>query len=372
MRNLIIAAVAGPAPQAPRLPTSEGARVWAVLRLTLSSALLFTLSCGPTERTQVERALVGRGRVIVVGDAEWTQLRPSGTELRALATQPPLAAALADANEREGPERLIAAMQAGGVQGLLVDVASAEQLRGLAQRLARFGRVPGLQGAFLNRGAALYVLDPVRSWSPELRTGLAQVARRLIGGTPPPRIASFPPAVRKLEPVEVMVLLRSGDQPRLWRSARGSSFARALLTATAVARQRWIERSAALGGRLDVLLPTLTVELSLLQDDGEIGTRAESFVDTVTSKEHGVGYERKGGWHYLLPDATHKGGRKPSQAYRQLFRDDGLPAESLGDADLRLYRVAVQHIGESEAAPEPKLPDDGLSDVKAPGEVLER
>ena len=228
--------------------------------------------------------------------------------------------------------------------------------------------MPGLQGAFLNRSAALYVLDPVRNWSPELRAGLAIVARRLVGGSTPPRIASFPDAVRKLEPVEVMVLLRSGDQPRLWRSARGSSFARALLTAAAVARQRWVERSAALGGKLDALLPSMSVELSLLQDDGEIGTRSESFVDTVTSLEHGVGYERKGGWHYLLPEATHKGGRKPNRAYRQLFRDDGLPADSLGDADLRLYRLAVLPIGTSE--PEPK-PDDGLSDVKAPREVLE-
>jgi hypothetical protein len=94
-------------------------------------------------------------------------------------------------------------------------------------------------------------------------------------------------------------------------------------------------------------------------------------VDAVTSLEHGIGYERKGGWHYLLPEATHKAGRKPSQAYRQLFRDDGLPAESLGDADLRLYRLAVLHIGTSEAAPRAREPDDGLSDVKVPGEVLE-
>ena len=307
---------------------------------------------------------MGRGRVVVIGDAAWTELKPSGAELRELRSLPPLAAAL----DGTDASRVTAAMVEGGIQALLVDVASAEQLRGLAQRLARFGRVPGLQGAYLNRSSALYVLDPVRTWSPQLRAGLARVARRLVGGSMPPRLTSFPEVVRKLEPVEVMVLLRSGDQPRLWRSARGSSFARALLTAAAVARQRWIERSTALGGKLDALLPGLTVELSLLQDDGEIGTRSDNFVDAVTSLEHGVGYERKGGWHYLLPEPTHKSGRKPSRAYRQLFRDDGLPADSLADSDLRLYRLAVLPIGTSD--PEPQ-PDDGLSDVKAPSDVLE-
>lgn len=341
-------------------------RAFSVLALLLAAASL-VFGCGQSDRKQVERALVGRGRVMVVGEGSWLELQPSGSELRALTSLPPLAAAL-DGSE---PGPVLAAMQQAGVQALLLDVGSADHLRGVAQRLARFARVPGFQGAFLNRSAALYVLDPVRSWSPELRAGLAVVARRLVGGAPPPRLTSFPEIARKLEPVEVMVLLRSGDQPRLWRSARGSSFARALLTATAVARQRWIERSAALGGRLDTLLPGMTVELSLLQDDGEIGTRSDSFVDAVCSPEHGVGYERKGGWHYLLPDATHKGGRKPSRAYRQLFRDDGLPAESLGDADLRLYRLAVLPIGVSEAAPKPAEPDDGLSDVKAPAEVLE-
>jgi len=326
------------------------------------------LGCGQSDRRLLERALVGRGRVIVVGDAGWSELHPPGSELRELSSLPPLAAALAG----DDPGLVIARMVEGGVQGLLFDVGSADQLHGLGQRLARFARVPGLQGAYLNRSAALYVLDPLRSWSPQLRAGLAKVARRLVGGSTPPRLSSFPEAARKLEPVEVMVLLRSGDQPRLWRSARGSSFARALLTATAVARQRWIERSAALGGKLDVLLPELSVELSLLQDDGEIGTRSDSFVDAVTSSEHGVGYERKGGWHYLLPEATHKGGRKPSRAYRQLFRDDGLSADSLGDADLRLYRLAVQAIGTSVPQPKPVEPDDGLSDVQAPAEVLER
>jgi AMMECR1 domain-containing protein len=117
------------------------------------------------------------------------------------------------------------------------------------------------------------------------------------------------------------------------------------------------------------MLPKLTVEVSLLSDDGELGARSQSFVDRVITLEHGVGFERKGGWHYLLPDATHRAGRTPSTAYRQLFSDNGVPADSLADGDLRLYRVAVQQIGSSEPPP---IKDDGLSDVQAPSEVLNK
>jgi len=176
--------------------------------------------------------------------------------------------------------------------------------------------------------------------------------------------------VRRLEPVEVMVLLRHGGQPRLWRSARGSSFARALLTASAVARQRWVERAQALGGPIDKLLPQLSVEVSLLQDDGELGWRDPAFIDRVFLAAHGVGYERKGSWHYLLPEATRRGGRRPSRAYAQLFADDGLPEDSLDNPELRPYRMAVQVIGTSPAPADRPQPDDGLSDVRAPREVL--
>jgi hypothetical protein len=262
-------------------------------------------------------------------------------------------------------------MADSGVQGLFVDLKQPSG-QGLGRDLAHFAHVDGLQGVYLSRDIAFYVLDPLRTWSPALREGLAVVARRLVGGATPPRISSFPPEARRLDPVEVMVLLRSGDRPRLWRSARGSSFARALLTAAAVARQRWIERAAALGGRLDVMLPQLSVEVSLLQDDGELGTRNESFVNQAVTPGHGVGFERKGGWHYLLPDSTHKAGRAPSAAYRQLFSDNGVSADALGDTDLRLYRVAVQQLGTSAPAPTPPVPDDGLSDVKTPSEVLNR
>jgi hypothetical protein len=330
--------------------------------------LMAALGCDGADRPQVARALVGRGRVAVIGDASWLQLAADGCKLIALHDEPGLEAAL----RSDDAVSLTAAMVQSDVQGLLVGVQSAPAApaRDLGARLTRFARVAGLQGAYFNRSAALYVLDPLRVWSPDLRAGLAEVARRLVGGVPPPRLSSFPEAVRRLDPVEVMVLLRNGSEPRLWRSARGSSFARALLTAAAVARQRWVERAQALGGPIDQILPGLELELALLQDDGEIGTRNQGFVDRVVLPEHGVGYERKGGWHYLLPDATHEHGRTPSRAYEHLFGDAGLPADSLDNAELRLYRLAVQTIGVSPARSPQRREPDGLSEVAKPGEVL--
>ena len=329
---------------------------------SLCAWVALACACAPDEQGLLERALVGRGRVAWFGAEPGRAWQPNGVQLEAVAANSPIGRGLAG----EDPAALIASMVELGFQGVLLDLRGAAQTAGLAAQMTRYARIEGLQGAYFDHGAALYVLDPVRVWSPGLRKGLALVARRLLAGDTPPQLRSFPEAVRRLDPVEVMVLLRKGEDPRLWRSARGSSFARAMLTATAVARQRWIERAAALGGRINDLLPTLTVELSLLQDDGELGARNQPFIDRVITVEHGVGYERKGGWHYLLPEATHHAGRAPTRAYQQLFTDDGLPSDSIDNRELRLYRLAVQRIGVS--APE----DDGLSNVADPGEVLER
>jgi hypothetical protein len=342
---------------------SNISRLYALLAIVCCCS---ALGCRDSERTLLERALVGRGHIALVGDGDWAGLHASGATLTPVSASPAVAASL-DAGD---PAALVAAMVQAGVHGLLVETlppgASGHPLRG---RLARFARLPGLQGVFFAESAALYALDPVRDWSPVLRDGLAELTRRLLGGAEPPRTSSFPEPVRRLDPVEVMVLLRSGSQPRLWRSARGSSFARALLTAADVARQRWIERSQALGGPIQQMLPRLTVEVALLQDDGEIGVRNASFVDRVVKPLHGIGYERKGSWHYLLPEAAHSGGRRASAAFQQLFRDDGLSEDSLDNRDLRPYRLAVQSIGVSEPPPRP---DDGLSDVRSPAEVLDR
>jgi len=323
-----------------------------------------TAACGVDATGKLERALVGRGTVAVVGGEDLLRLHARGTELVPVGKRAELEHALGGDDDRA----LAKAMQASKVQALLVDAqagAVPERYR-LGQQLARYAHFEALQGAYLSPRAALYVLDPVRDWSPGLRAGMAEVARRLIGGAPPPRLRSFPETARRMEPAEVMVLLRSESRARLWRSARGSSFARALLTAADVARQRWMEREQAMGGPLDRLLPRMQVEVSLLQDDGEIGSRDETFVNRVVLPVHGIAYEHKGAWRYVLPEAAHaQPGRTPSQAYERLFQDDGLPDDSLDSEDVRPYRMAVKVIGISAART-----GDGVSDVTTPDEIL--
>ncbi|HKP64682.1 MAG TPA: hypothetical protein VJV78_48430 [Polyangiales bacterium] len=321
------------------------------------------LGCDAQSAADLEHALVGRGRIAVLGGEDLVRRQAHGSELGPVSRWPELDRALAGSDERA----LAQAMQTANVQGILVDArrdALPERYK-LGAQLARYARSQVLQGAYLSPRAALYVLDPVRDWSPSLRAGMAEVARRLVGGALPPRLRSFPEATRRMEPAEVMVLLRSGSRARLWRSARGSSFARALLTAAEVARQRWMEREQAMGGKLDKLLPKLQVEVSLLQDDGELGARDAGFVDRVVFAQHGVAYEHKGAWRYLLPEATHTS--SPSHAYARLFAEDGLPEDSLTSREVRPYRMAVKLIGIS--APQS---EDGLSEVHSPEEVLGR
>jgi len=313
---------------------------------------------------ELARALVERGRIAVVGDASWAGLQAEGATLVEVATIPGLAQALAG----QDVSALGKAMERAGILHLLVAPSTGGSGTSLAARLARYESVGSLRGLFLTTQAALYGVDPFEALAREQRDALAVVARRMLAGAKPPRLQSFPETLRRVQPVEVMVLLRERGKARLWRSARGSSLARALLTAVEVARERWHEREQAMGGPLEPILHRLEVEVALLIDDGTVASTDPAFIDRVFLEVHGVGYERKGAWRYLLPDATAEAGHgRASRAYRKLFRDDGLPEDSLGRRELRLYRLRVQTLTVSPPEPEP---DDGLGAPRTPEEVL--
>lgn len=315
---------------------------------------------------ELERAVTGRGRVAALGPSSWLSMRVPGAELTSVGSLPPLARAL----EGRDPAALSAALAAARVDVLLLQPGAAGAAPGdsLQSRLARYEPLPGMRGLYLSERAALYARDPVDQLPESHRQATAVVARAVIGGARPPKTSSFPESLRRLRPVEVMVLLRRGPSARLWRSARGSSIASALITAAVVARQRWQEREQAMGGPLSEHLPRMDVEIALLEDDGTVAERSPAFVDRVFFEQHGVGYERKGAWRYLLPDATAEQGKgRASRAYRKLFKDDGLPADSLEHGELRLYRLLVRTLAVSKAQP---APSDGVSPVRSPEEVL--
>jgi hypothetical protein len=200
----------------------------------------------------------------------------------------------------------------------------------------------------------LYVPDPVEPLSPEAERALRVVARRLLEGAQPPRFASYPEPLRRVRNVEVAVILYQGSTPRLWRSARGNSIARALTTAAVVARQRWAERELKMGGLLEELLPRLDVEVSLLKEDGTLTDSDPDFIDAAFTPIHGVAYQDRSAWRYFLPAATRDaGGGSAARAYRKLFEDEGLSLREISRADIRLYRMVVFPLARSPAPSRP-------------------
>lgn len=311
----------------------------------------------------LHRALTGRGRVGDFTSGPRRGLRPDGASLITADALPDVAHALAGSDV----ERLLAALERSRLDALLIEPVVPASTTSLRASLGSYRHIEGLRGLYLSREAALYGRDAVQEIAPLHREAVAVVARRLIAGARPPNVSSFPEPLRRVRPVEVMVLLRQRGRARLWRSARGSSIASALITAAVIARQRWQEREQAMGGPLDQWLPRLDVEVALLEEDGTLGERDPAFIDRVFFEGHGVGYERKGAWRYLLPDTTREEGKgQASRAYRKLFVDDGLPADSFERHELRLYRLMVQRVAVSAAT----ATGDALSAVKNPDEVL--
>jgi hypothetical protein len=341
------------------------------LRIALGAVLLLGLGfvlwrsdVGDFRGTHALRdALTERGKVAVERLADLGVAQVQGATLLDDSAVPGLDAAL----DGKDPARLIATLRDRQVDVLLLrPTAEPRSASSLRARLRRYEPIDGLRGLQLSPSIALYALEPLASLPAAQRSALAVVARRVVSGERSPQVASFPEPLRRVYPVEVMVLLREGDQARLWRSARGSSLARALLTAAEVARERWHEREQAMGGPLDRLLPRLQVEVSLLIDDGTVAVRDPAFIDRVFFPAHGVGYERKGAWRYLLPDDTAELGRA-SAAYRKLFADDGLPVDSFDRHELRLYRLRVYPLAVSPPVPQP---EDGLTAPRTPDEIL--
>jgi hypothetical protein len=234
----------------------------------------------------------------------------------------------------------------------------------LADRFASGGVIRGFRGVHLTPEGLLYTVDRTE-WPVGLTERvLARVARQILEGGEPPPLDAFPEALTLPQPVEVLVLLREPTGPRLWRSARAESIAEGLSTAALAARKRWDERSETMGGPLEQRLDRLDVEVALLFDDGTFDRRAVSLIDSLVKPLHGVAYEQPARWRYLLPTAT-RDQESPTEAYRELFRENGLPEESFDRTDLRLYRLRMKTLSvdhgsaASKRGGAPSRSDDG-------------
>jgi hypothetical protein len=246
---------------------------------------------------------------------------------------------------------LIAALRLHKASAIAVAPGAAAAIAG---KLAARAYVPGLRAVALSPELAVYAPTREVELSFEEREALAYVARALLRGAREPNVASFPPSLRRVERVEVMVLLSRNGEPRLWRSARATSIARALLTATRVARDRWREREQTMGGPLAKRLLELDVEVLLLSEDGTLLTTQKAFVNGALHAEHGIGFDYRTSWHYVLPrDLGRQGG--PFAALSQQLKEQGLTLSAL-DSDARVYRFVPLSLAMSKAPVQAQAP----------------
>jgi hypothetical protein len=313
--------------------------------IALGAAFWLSAARSPGALDEIAERARPHGRVLVLGD----ELRLGLTSLE-LAPSGALSADLDGVDEAA----LVEAMEAQSLGAIVVAhgalPSDERDGRTLRERLASYDALERFACLYLTPEAALYVPRTELVLPPILSGALAHVARSIVANAAVPRVQSFPEPLRRIRNVEVMVLLSDGDRPRLWRSARGSSVARALITAATVARQRWTERETAMGGSLARVLPTLDVSVHVLEEDGTLGTRAHPFIEIAFRPGHGVALEHRGNWHYLLPEATRERGNGSAvRAYGALLSDQDMPPESLDRSDLRLYRSVARRVAISPA-----------------------
>jgi len=245
-----------------------------------------------------------------------------------------------------------------------VAVVPGQNSPGVAGQLETLQHVPGLRTVALSPDLVVAMAAPEIALSARDREAVGYVARALFRGAREPSASSFPPALRRVQRVEVMVALSDRSEPRLWRSARGTSIARALLTATRVARERWRERESTMGGPLLERLRGLDVEVSLLEEDGTLAHSTGSFVERAITRVHGVGFDYRSDWHYSLPtDVIRQGKGSAFRALSTLSAERGLPASVLTEPGVRLYRFVPVALATSRALPVPvSEPSGGNSD----------
>ena len=215
----------------------------------------------------------------------------------------------------------------------------------LEQRFRQRAFVPGFRAWQIHADWIAYRTHAAPTFDAKLGKVVAEVARSMLGGEAAPRLSSFPSALRRRESAEVMVLLRDGRTPRIWRSVRSHSFASALIAAVGAVRQRWQQRISFMGVSLKERLPQLVVEVQLLLEDGTLMVAEGADLEAALSAEHGIGFETQGMWRYLLPNAAHT--PKVRQALDVLLRANGLASESLPRPGLRLYRFVPILVGVS-------------------------
>ncbi len=110
-----------------------------------------------------------------------------------------------------------------------------------------------------------------------------------------------------------------------------------------------------MGGPLSKSLLELDVEVTLLSEDGTLLGTQSSFLNAAVKAEHGVGFDYRTSWHYVLPrDMPRQGG--PSKALSSQLKEQGLTMAALAQTDARVYRFLPLPLGISRAPTSERLP----------------
>ncbi len=247
---------------------------------------------------------------------------------------------LARALEGRSLATVAAGLRASRVDGLLVRTDAPQGEAGTALRaMSELRPIPGVTATWLDRTMALYEAREAPAVSEEDAPRLIECVRLMVEGAAAPAERLFPEPLRGARPAEVMVVVRDGNAPILWRAVRGGSTARALVDATYAVIDRWNTRQQQTYGPLRDAIRRMPLTVAIFYDKGTLDTREPAWLDrAVDTRVFAVGYERLGRWEYVLPPATGSGARRASVALGDLVREHDVPPPGFQRPDLTIYR----------------------------------
>ncbi len=290
----------------------------------------------------LESQLRDRGTVAIAGSVPFG-LRRGDVSLVEYRQFGPLAAAL----DGRDPAALSRALRAARVDGLLVRTDRAQGQPGSVLRsLSEFRAIPDVCATWMDHDAALYEARDRPLVTSEDGPKLIEAVRLMVEGAAAPPERLFPEPLRGARPAEVMVVVRDGAAPILWRAVRGSSVARALVDATYAVIDRWNTRQQQAYGPIREAIRRMPLTVAVFYDKGTLDTREAAWIDrAVDASVFAVGYERLGRWEYVLPPSSGGPARKASTALADLVREHDVPPPGFQRTDLTLYRFrALQMI----------------------------
>ncbi|MBL8685730.1 MAG: hypothetical protein JNK05_41525 [Myxococcales bacterium] len=307
----------------------------------------------------LEAQLRDRGTMAIAGRVPFG-LRKGDVQIVDYHQFGPLAAAL----DGRDSNALAAAMRESRIDGLVVRTDTPQGPAGSVLRaLSMYRPVPNVTATWMDRDAALYEVREQPVVSEQDAPKLIETVRLMMQGAAAPPERLFPEALRGARPAEVMVVVRDGTAPILWRAVRGGSVARALVDATYAIIDRWGTRQQNPYGPLSSAIrgepepgrspPNLLLTVAIFYDKGTLETREPAWIDrAVDEHSFAVGYERLGRWEYNLPPPTGASTRRSAEALAQLVREHDVPPPGFQRTDLTLYRFrALQLIEQSRGGP---------------------